>query len=69
MLGSRSHVADAKAEMDRILTSVIAKAKYFEQEPEGYDDLKKAYDIVLESLSKPTVRLESACYVRMVKVR
>jgi len=31
--------------------------------------LKKAYDIVLESLSKPTVRLESACYVRMVKVR
>ena len=69
LLGSRSHVADAKAEMERILTSVLAKAKYFEQEPEGYDNLKKAYDIVLESLSKPTVRLESACYVRMVKMR
>ena len=69
LLSSRSHVADAKAEMERILTSVIAKAKYFEQEPEGYDDLKKAYDVVLESLNKPTVRLESACYVRMVKTR
>ena len=69
LLGSRSHVADVKAEMERILTSVLAKAKYFEQEPEGYDNLKKAYDIVLESLSKPTVRLESACYVRMVKMR
>ena len=55
--------------MDRILTAVIAKAKYFEQEPEGYDDLKRAYDIVLESLNKPTVRLESACYIRMVKMR
>ena len=69
LLSSRSHVADAKAEMERILTSVIAKAKYFEQEPEGYDELKKAYDVVLESLNKPTVRLESACYVRMVKTR
>lgn len=69
LLSSRSHVADAKAEMERILTSVIAKAKYFEQEPEGYDDLKKIYDVVLESLNKPTVRLESACYVRMVKTR
>lgn len=69
LLSSRSHIADAKAEMDRILTAVIAKAKYFEQEPEGYDDLKRAYDIVLESLNKPTVRLESACYIRMVKMR
>lgn len=69
LLSSRSHVADAKAEMERILTSVIAKAKYFEQEPEGYDDLKKAYDVVLESLNKSTVRLESACYVRMVKTQ
>ena len=69
LLSSRSHVADAKAEMERILTSVIAKAKYFEQKPEGYDDLKKSYDIVLESLNKPIVRLESACYVRMVKTK
>lgn len=69
LLTSRSHVADAKAEMERILTSVIAKAKYYEQEPESYDDLKNAYDVVLESLNKPIVRLESACYVRMVKMQ
>ena len=67
LLISRSHVADAKAEMERILTSIIAKAKFFGQEPESYDDLKNAYDIVLESLNKPIVRLESACYVQMVK--
>lgn len=66
-LRSRSHVSDAKAEMDRILTSVVATAKYYGQETDDYDRLKHIYDIVLESLSKPTVRLESACFVWMVK--
>ena len=28
---------------------------------------KEIYEIVLESLAKPTVRLESACFVWMVK--
>lgn len=66
-LRERSHVADAKAEVDRILTSMIATSKYYRQDLVAYDETKRIYDIVLESLSKPTVRLESACFVWMVK--
>lgn len=66
-LRARSHVADAKAEMERILTSVIATAKYYGQESDNYDKLKNIYALVLESLTRPTIRLESACFVWMVK--
>lgn len=66
-LRSRSHVSDAKVEMDRILTSVLATAKYYGQKAEDYERLNHIYEIVMESLSKPTVRLESACFVWMVK--
>jgi len=67
VLREKSHVADAKAEVDRILTSMIAASKYYNQDLEDYDETKRIYDIVLESLSKPTVRLESACFIWMVK--
>lgn len=66
-LRERSHVSEAKAEVDRVLTSMIATAKYYDQEVEDYDRIKEIYDVVIEALEKPTVRLESACYVWMVK--
>lgn len=66
-LRERSHITEAKAEMDRILTSMIATSEFYNQELENYDKLKEIYEIVLESLAKPTVRLESACFVWMVK--
>ena len=66
-LRERSHITGAKAEMDRILTSMIATSEFYNQELENYDKLKEIYEIVLESLAKPTVRLESACFVWMVK--
>ena len=53
--------------MDRILTSMIATSEFYNRELENYDKLKEIYEIVLESLAKPTVRLESACFVWMVK--
>lgn len=53
--------------MDRILTSMIATSEYYNQELEDYDKMKEIFDVVLESLTKPTVRLESACFVWMVK--
>lgn len=67
VLRERSHTAEAKAEMDRILTSMIATSEYYNQELEDYDKMKEIFDVVLESLTKPTVRLESACFVWMVK--
>lgn len=67
VLSERCHVTEAKAEVDRILTSLIATAKYYGQEVEDYDRIKEIYDIVIEALEKPTVKLESACYVWMVK--
>ena len=66
-LRSRSHISDARIEVDRLLTSAVATAKYYGQEADDYDRLKYIYDNVLESLSKPVVRLESACFVWMVK--
>ena len=67
VLRERSHTAGAKAEMNRILTSMIATSEYYNQELEDYDKMKEIYDVVLESLTKPMVRLESACFVWMVK--
>lgn len=67
LLRERSHVAEAKAEMDRILTSMIATAKFYKQDPKDYDKIKSIFEVVLESLLKPTVRLEAACFIRMVK--
>lgn len=66
-LKGRSHVAEAKAEMERILTAMLAAANYYGQESEGYENLKETYDVVLKCLKRPIVRLESACYVWMVK--
>jgi ATP-dependent helicase HepA len=66
-LMERSHTAEAKVEMDRILASKIATSKYYKQELEDYDKIKEIYKVVLESLTKPIVRLESACFVWMVK--
>lgn len=62
-----SHVSDAKIEVERILTSAVATAKYHGREPENYEKLKRIYDLVLESLIKPRMQLESACFVWMVK--
>ena len=62
-----SHTEEAKAEMDRILTSMITTSEYYNQKSEDYDKIRGIYGVVLESLMKPTVRLESACFVWMVK--
>jgi len=67
VLKKRSHVVEAREEINRILTSILATAKYYEQEPENYNELKDIYEVVLESLSKPVIKLESACFVWMVK--
>ena len=66
-LKERSHTAEAKAEMDRILTSMIATSEYYDQKLEDYEKMKEIYGVVLASLTKPFVKLESACFVWMVK--
>lgn len=67
ILKKRSHIAEAGEEINRILTSILASAQYYEQEPEDYDALKRIYEVVLESLSKPVLKLESVCFVWMVR--
>lgn len=66
VLRERSHISEAKAEMERMLTSMIAASEYYNQKLKDYDKMKEIYDAVLESLMKPIVRLESACFVWMV---
>lgn len=62
-----SHIDEAQAEVNRILNSVVATAKYYGRELEDYDELMRMYDLIIESIKKPIITLESACYVWMVK--
>ena len=60
-------IEKAIAEISTVIDILQATSEFYNQELENYDKLKEIYEIVLESLAKPTVRLESACFVWMVK--
>lgn len=62
-----SHIDEAQEEVNRILNSVVATAQYYGREPENHDELIKMYELIMESIKKPIITLESACYVWMVK--
>lgn len=66
-LKERSNIKMAREEINKMLYSLIATAQFYGREVEGYDSAKRIYDYVLESLKKPNLKLESACYVWMVK--
>lgn len=45
-----------------------SREKYYGTEGnESIDELRKQYEVIIESLSKPIIRLESACFMWLVK--
>ena len=53
--------------MARSLSARVANAEYYGLNDEGVEDLKNTQDIVLNSLRKPKLILDSAAFVWMVK--
>lgn len=63
-----SNLLGAKEMVDQILSMKESREKYYGTEGnESIDELRKQYEVIIESLSKPIIRLESACFMWLVK--
>ena len=63
-----SNVLGAKEMIDQILSTHEAKADYYGiKSSESMDFMKKQYEMIYNSLRKPIIRMESACYMWLVK--
>ena len=66
-LSRKSHLSDAKEEIQRLIAARVSADTFYGKEGESVEELEAKYNIILESLKKPLILLESACYVWMVK--
>lgn len=63
-----SNILGAKEMMNQILSTHEAKADYYGiKSDDSVDLMKKQYEIIYNSLCKPIIRMESACYMWLVK--
>ena len=62
-----SNISGAREEISRHINSLIATADYYNYNMKNIDNEKHKYSIILESLNKPKLILESAAFVWMVK--
>ncbi len=63
-----SNISGAKEMIDQILSTYEAKVDYYGiQSDESMELTKKQYEIIYNSLCKPIIRMESACYMWLVK--
>ena len=59
-----SNISGAKEMMNQILSTHEAKADYYGiKSDDSVDLMKKQYEIIYNSLCKPIIRMESACYI------
>lgn len=66
-LSRKSHLNDAKEEIQRLIAARVSADTFYGRESESIEVLEAKYNIILESLKKPLISLESACFVWMVK--
>ncbi len=62
-----SNLSGAKEMISEILSMKESHANYYGNEEGMGNELRKQFDIIYESLTNPIIRLESACYVWLVK--
>lgn len=63
-----SDLAGVREMMEQILSAKESREKYFGAcNEESAEQLKRQHSIIYESLSKPVIRLESACYMWLIK--
>ena len=65
-LKRKSNIKGAREEMERVLSARAANAAYYGLSQDETDELKRTQELVLESLRKPIIRLESAAFIMMV---
>lgn len=63
----RSNIRGAKEEMERTLSARAANAEYFGLSDAGVEELRQTQDIILNTIRRPKLVLESAAFVWMVK--
>ena len=65
---TESNLVGAKEMIEQILSTHEAKANYYGiKAGESLDLMKRQYEIIYESLRKPIIRMESACFMWLVK--
>lgn len=63
-----SNLRGAKEMIEQVLSVKESRSKFFNLESEySLEELKRQYKIIYESLAKPIIRLESACYMWLIK--
>lgn len=63
-----SNLAGAKEMIEQLISTKESRVNYFGEDCyESIDELKRQYEIVYESLTKPIIRIESASFVWLVK--
>ncbi len=63
-----SNIIGAKEMIEQILSTYEAREEYYGvQSGEPLELLKKEYEVIFNSLCKPIVRMESACFMWLVK--
>lgn len=65
---AESNLTGAKEMIEQILSTHEAKSNYYGiKTTESLDLIKKQYEIIYDSLCKPIIRMESACFMWLVK--
>lgn len=63
-----SNLSGAKEMMEQILSTKESRAVYFGTDHmDSMEQMRKQYEIIYESLSKPVIRMESACFMWLKK--
>ncbi len=63
-----SNISGAREMISQILSMKESHANYYgATENEPIEELKQLYEIIFESLKKPIIRLESACFMWLIK--
>ena len=63
-----SDLDGARELVDQIMSTKESRDRYFGSlEHESIEELRKQYELILASLEKPIIRLESACFMWLGK--
>lgn len=63
-----SNISGAKELIEQILSTYEARSEFYgTRESDTIDSLKKEFEIIFNSLRKPIIRMESACFMWLVK--
>ncbi len=66
VLKRKSNIKGVREEMERVLSARAANMEYYGQNDSGIEELIKMQKIVLDSMRKPRVQLESVSFIMMV---